>query len=106
MEQALDHDTFQKPYQNFYTAGLQKMHRGKKDLDKYFEYLLSTNKGFIIFSSSMPISPFSPACGFSPSTAIRGDLILNSFIKSFKNNFYFGRYVFVVIKREIFFIGS
>jgi len=37
--------------------------------------------GSIIFNSSLPKSPLSPACGFSPKTAIFGFLIAKSLFR-------------------------
>ena len=43
--------------------------------------------GFIISSSSFPINPLSPMCGFNPKTATLGQSIKKSFFKLLVQNF-------------------
>ena len=52
----------------------------KKAIDNKNDSIFS-KLGFTISSSSLPITPLSPLCGFSPNTAIFGLFILKSAIK-------------------------
>ena len=57
---------------------LSQQAKAPQQIFSFLQYLIA---GKIFTFSSSPISPPSPACGFKAVTAIRGFLILKSFLK-------------------------